>query len=279
MEPFGVRLRQALDERGQLCVGVDPHERLLRAWGLDDTVAGLHRFTETVIEALADRVAVVKPQSAFFERFGARGIAVLESAIRQFRAAGALVLLDVKRGDIGSTVAGYAQAYLDPSSPLYVDAITATPYLGFGSLLPMIEMAEAYGGGVFVVTLTSNPEGAAVQRAVGPDGRTVAQLILDEIAQVNAGVKPIGSIGAVVGATVDPTGYDLDRVNGPLLAPGLGAQGGTPERLRAVFGRNLSALLPAYSRELLGHGPSVAGLRAAAARALDACRSALGADS
>lgn len=275
MEPFGTRLRRAIDARGQLCVGLDPHGELLAAWGLDDTVAGLGRFTETVVEALADRVPVVKPQSAFFERFGSAGIAVLESAIRQLRQAGALVLLDVKRGDIGSTMVGYAQAYLQPSSPLHVDAITATPYLGFGSLRPLIEMAGEHGGGVFVVTLTSNPEGAAVQRAVGPGGRTVAHTILEEIAQVNAGVQPLGNIGAVIGATIGEAGYDLARINGPLLAPGLGSQGGTPAALRSIFAGGRSAVLPSYSREILIHGPSVAGLRAAAATADDACRAAL----
>ena len=161
--------------RGPLCVGIDPHLPLLRDWGLPDDPAGLERFALTVVEALADRVAVVKPQSAFFERFGSRGIAVLERVLAGIRAAGALALLDVKRGDIGSTMAGYAGAYLDPASPLAADAITASPYLGFGSLRPLLDAAYAHGAGVFVLALTSNPEGAAVQRATGPDGRTVAQ--------------------------------------------------------------------------------------------------------
>jgi len=275
MEPFGARLHRAVGTFGPLCVGIDPHPELLAAWGLDDTVAGLAAFTEITAAALGGRVALVKPQSAFFERFGSRGIAVLESTIRQFREAGTLVLLDVKRGDIGSTTSAYAQAYLHPSSPLYVDAITATPYLGFGSLAPMIDMAGTYGGGVFVVTLTSNPEGAAVQRATRPDGRTVAQAVLDEISQVNAGVEPLGSIGAVIGATIDPGGYAFARVNGPLLAPGMGAQGGTPRGLAAIIGDSRATVLPSYSREILGSGPDVADLRAAAARAGDACRAAL----
>jgi orotidine-5'-phosphate decarboxylase len=275
MEHFGARLRAALDERGPLCVGIDPHPALLSAWGLADDPDGLARFADTVVAALGDRVAVIKPQSAFFERHGSRGIAVLESTIRQLRDTRAICVLDVKRGDIGSTVEAYARAYLDPSSPLYVDAVTASPYLGFGSLRPMVDTALAHGGGVFVLALTSNPEGAAVQRAVTPDSRTVAQLLIDEISQVNAGMTPMGSIGAVVGATVDPTGHDLRRLGGPILAPGLGAQGGTPERLRALAGGNLSAVLPSYSREVLAHGPSVAGLRAAADRALAACVAAL----
>lgn len=275
MDHFGARLRAALDERGPLCVGIDPHAALLRAWGLTDDADGLARFADTVVEAIGDRVAVVKPQSAFFERHGSRGIAVLESTIRQLRDTGALVLLDAKRGDIGSTAEAYAEAYLDPSSPLYVDAITVHPYLGFGSVRPMVDTALANGGGVFVLVLTSNPEGAAVQRATTADSRTVAQTILDEISQVNAGVLPLGSIGAVVGATADAAGHDLSRINGPVLAPGMGAQGGTPERLRAIFAGNPDAVLPSYSRELLAQGPSVAGLRDAAARALDACQAVL----
>jgi orotidine-5'-phosphate decarboxylase len=275
MESFGTRLRRAMEERGQLCVGVDPHPELLRRWGLSDDPAGLAAFCERAVEAFAESVAVVKPQSAFFERHGSRGIATLESTIRQFRDAGALVLLDVKRGDIGSTVRAYADAYLDPSSSLYVDAITASPYLGVASLAPMFETAAAHGGGVFVLALTSNPEGPAVQRAVAPDGRLVAQTVIDEISQLNRGSEGLGSFGLVVGATVGETGCDLSRVGGPLLAPGLGAQGGSPDDLRRLFVGNLAAVLPSYSREVLAHGPDVAALRAAVERVLAECRAAL----
>jgi orotidine-5'-phosphate decarboxylase len=264
---FGARLRAAMAERGPLCVGIDPHPALLAAWWLPDDAAGLRRFSATVVEALAGRVAAIKPQSAFFERHGAAGVSVLESTIRQLRDAGTIVILDVKRGDIGSTAAAYADAYLDPTSPLAADAITVSPYLGFGALRPMVDKALAALGGLFVLALTSNPEGAAVQRARGPDGRTVAQCVLDEISQVNEGVQPLGDIGAVVGATVGDTGLDLSAVNGPLLAPGLGAQGARPADLRAVFGAALPAVLPAYSREILAHGPDLADLRAAAGRA------------
>jgi orotidine-5'-phosphate decarboxylase len=275
-QTFGERLHRAVVERGPLCVGIDPHPALLSAWGLPDTVAGLERFAFTVVEALAGEVAVLKPQSAFFERFGSRGINVLESIIRQSREAGVIILLDVKRGDIGSTMAAYASAYLDPSSPMSVDAITLSPYLGVGSLRPAFEAAAANGAGVFVLALTSNPEGPAVQHAVTADGRTVAQTVIDEISQVNAGADPLGSLGLVVGATIGDTGHDLSKVNGPLLAPGLGAQGGTPEQLRTIFGESLQNVLPSYSREVLGAGPDKASLLAAARRAADACRSALG---
>ena len=274
-QTFGERLHNAVAERGPLCVGIDPHPSLLASWGLPDTVAGLESFAFTVVEALAGQVAVLKPQSAFFERFGSRGIHVLESIIRQSRQADALVILDVKRGDIGSTMAAYANAYLDPSNPMSVDAITVSPYLGVGSLRPAFDAAAAHGAGVFVLALTSNPEGPGVQHAVTADGRTVAQTVIDEISQLNGGADPLGSIGLVVGATIGDTGHDLSKVNGPMLAPGLGAQGGTPDDLRRIFGENLRTVLPSYSREVLGAGPDVPGLRAAAQRAADACREAL----
>jgi orotidine-5'-phosphate decarboxylase len=276
METFGARLHRAVTDRGPLCVGIDPHAALLARWGLTDDVDGLERFARTVVDALADRVAVLKPQSAFFERFGSRGVAVLESIIRQSRQAGALVLLDVKRGDIGSTMAAYADAYLDPSSPMYADAITVSPFLGVGSLRPAFDLADRHGGGVFVLALTSNPEGPSVQHAVGAGSRTVAQTVIDEISQLNVGADPLGSHGLVVGATIGRTGHDLSKVNGPLLAPGLGAQGGTPDDLRAVFGESLRNVLPSYSREVLEQGPDVAALRVAAARAVDGCRAVLG---
>lgn len=268
-EPFGVRLRRAMDTRGPLCVGIDPHAGLLADWGLGDDIAGLERFTRTVVEALADRVAVLKPQSAFFERFGSRGIAVLERAVAESRDAGALVVMDAKRGDIGSTMAAYADAFLDPASPLFSDALTVSPYLGFGSLRPAVDRARASGCGLFVLALTSNPEGAEVQHAAGGDGRTVAATVLAHLARENGGEEPLGSFGAVVGATLGDSlaagqGVDLD-MGGALLAPGIGAQGATAADLPRVFGTAVGNVLPSISREVLKHGPSAEALREAAA--------------
>lgn len=252
-----------MDERGPLCAGIDPHATLLAAWGLSDDVAGLKAFTEIAVEALAGTVAAVKPQSAFYERHGSAGIAVLEEAVRACRAHGALVVLDVKRGDIGSTAQAYADAYLDQSSPLAVDAITASPYLGFGSLDPMLDTAAAHGAGVFVLALTSNPEGPQFQHARTADGRTVAGTVLGSLADRNAGAAPLGSFGAVVGATIGDTAEDL-AINGPLLVPGIGAQGGSVESVRRIFGDAVANVLPASSREILAAGPDPAALRAAA---------------
>jgi orotidine 5'-phosphate decarboxylase subfamily 2 len=273
-EPFGARLRAAMDRHGPLCVGIDPHASLLHAWGLPDDPGGLETFALTVVEALADRVALLKPQPAFFERFGSRGVAVLERTVAEARPAGALVLLDVKRGDIGSTMQAYAQAYLEPASPLAADAVTASPYLGFGSLQPLLDAATRHAAGVFVLALTSNPEGAEVQQARGPDGRTVAGAVLRRVAECNRGAAPLGSVGAVVGATVGSSREDF-AVNGPLLAPGIGAQGATPADLRRVFGRSTGNVVPAASRAVLATGPDITRLRAAASRTSEEIAAAL----
>ncbi|MEW2398383.1 orotidine-5'-phosphate decarboxylase [Streptomyces sp. NPDC046862] len=266
-EPFGARLRRAMDERGALCVGIDPHASLLADWGLNDDVAGLERFSRTVVEALADRVAVLKPQSAFFERFGSRGVAVLEKSVEEARAAGALVVMDAKRGDIGSTMAAYAEAFLSKGAPLFSDALTVSPYLGYGSLKPAVDLARRSGAGLFVLALTSNPEGREVQHAVRAEdggGRNVGATVLAHLAAENAGEAPMGSFGAVVGATLgDLSSYDLE-INGPLLAPGIGAQGATPADLPGVFGAAVRHVVPNVSRGVLRHGPDVTALRASA---------------
>lgn len=275
LERFGARLRRAVADRGPVCVGIDPHPGLLTSWGLSDDVKGLTEFSQRAVEALSGTVAAVKPQSAFFERFGSAGVAVLESTIRQLRAQGTIVVLDVKRGDIGSTAAAYAAAYLDRAAPMFADAVTASPYLGVGALRPMIDMAEANGAGVFVLALTSNPDGRMLQRALCDDGRSVAQLVVDEISQVNQGVDPLGDVGVVVGATVRDAQLNLKSINGPILVPGLGAQGGRPDDLPSVLGGTGNVVLASYSRQVLAAGPSVSGLRDAAARVAAECSAAL----
>lgn len=263
---FGARLRAAMDQRGPLCAGIDPHASLLAAWGLSDDVHGLERFTMTAVEALAGTVAAVKPQAAFFERHGSGGIAVLERAVAACRELGAQVVLDVKRGDIGSTAQAYADAYLDQSSPLAADAITVSPYLGVGALDPFLDTALVHRAGVFVLALTSNPEGPQVQHARTTTGPTVAGAVLAALASRNAGAVPLGSFGAVVGATIGRTEEDLD-INGPLLVPGIGAQGGSAASVRRIFGAVAGNVLPSSSREILSAGPDVAAVRAAAERA------------
>lgn len=269
---FGSRLSNALADRGRFCAGIDPHPGLLEKWGLTDSVNGLEKFALTAVESVANVVPVIKPQSAFFERFGSRGIAVLEQVVQAARELGCLVLLDVKRGDIGSTAQAYADAYLDKNSPMYVDAVTVSPYLGIGSVDPLVDTALANDAGVFLLALTSNPEGPQVQHAVTTDGRSVAGVVLDAVASRNAGVEGLGSVGAVVGATVElpaDVGVTNLDVSGPLLVPGIGAQGGTVDDVRRLFGAAARLVLPTSSREILAAGPSKAALHEAALQALD----------
>lgn len=299
---FGARTVKALHKRGPLCVGIDPHPQLLRNWGLDDDLASATRFCLTMVDSLAGEVAFIKPQSAFFERFGSQGIALLEQVIARCRQAGTQVILDVKRGDIGSTMQAYAQAYLDPDSALAVDAVTASPYAGVGALQPLFDMAAARNRGVFILALTSNSEGVALQKSLRKDGRTIAQSVIDDVADINAEAEPLGSVGVVVGATISQcrqfqtanlrqktygithtsaqpgeAAHDLSAVNGPILVPGMGAQGGQPSDLRRVLGNAATAAIPTYSREIARHGPTEASLKQAARHAMEACRDAIGA--
>jgi orotidine-5'-phosphate decarboxylase len=265
---FGVRLREAMDRHGPLCAGVDPHRALVHSWGLDYSLAGLERFALTCVEAMAGQVAVVKPQSAFFEVFGSGGIRVLEKVLTALREAGTLTLLDVKRGDIGSTMQAYADAYLGKDSHLAADAITVSPFLGYGSLRPAIDVAQETRRGLFVLALTSNAEGPQVQHAQR-DGRSVAAAVVEGAGADNASAgarDQLGSVGLVVGATagdaVERLGIDLAAANAPILAPGLGAQGGTADSLRRAFGSALPNVLASSSREVLSAGPEPAALRA-----------------
>jgi orotidine-5'-phosphate decarboxylase len=266
--PFGERLADAVAARGPLCVGIDPHTPLLEKWGLSDDAEGLARFTDAVVDALAGSVAVLKPQLAFYERHGSRGLAVLEEAVPRARAAGALVLLDAKRGDIGSTMDAYAD-YLRPDHPLAVDAMTVSPFLGPGSLQPAVDTARRHGGGLFVLARTSNPDAGTFQHAL-VGGRSVAQAVVDTVGRWNAEDDGrSGSFGVVVGATLPEMDVDLTGLGGPVLAPGLGAQGGSPTDLRRLFGTDI-VVVPTVSRDVLGAGPEPAALRAAADRWADA---------
>lgn len=268
LEPFGIRLGAAAAEFGPVCVGIDPHPSLLQAWDLPVTVSGLRRFAEIAVEAFGGRVALVKPQAAFFERFGAAGMEILEDTLCGLREYGTLSLLDVKRGDIGSTMQAYAQAYLDDESPMRADAITVSPYLGFGALEPAIDLALRTGRGLFVLAMTSNPEGAAVQHAVY-EGETVAASIIDAVGEYNAATKAreFGDLGLVVGATVGKDIADLGVIErlvdsrAPLLAPGFGAQGATVDDIAAGFGPAAPQVIPTTSRAVLAAGPDVAALR------------------
>ncbi|MDR1633789.1 MAG: orotidine-5'-phosphate decarboxylase [Bifidobacteriaceae bacterium] len=260
MSTFAARLHTQLAGGSHLCVGIDPHPWLLADWGLADTPENLAFFGRSMIEsALTGGAAAVKLQSALFERHGSKGIAALEAVLAFARQVGMLTILDVKRGDIGSTMRGYAEAYLADDSPLAADAITLSPYLGFGSLAPALELAAENGRGVFVLAFTSNPEGASVQRAVTVGGIQVGESIIQAVSQANAGALPMGGVGVVIGATIGslpPAGAQMiSQVGGPILAPGLGVQGGQPADLRRVFGPARNLVLATASRALAGAGP------------------------
>ncbi|TVX82146.1 orotidine-5'-phosphate decarboxylase [Corynebacterium sp. NML180780] len=257
---FGGRLVAAGERHGRLCVGIDPHAALLKQWGLPDSVDGLRRFAEICVEAFAGHVALVKPQVAFFERFGARGFAVLEETLASLRERGTLSVADAKRGDIGSTMAGYAAAWLEPGAPLEADAVTLTPYLGVGSLEPAIELAGEHGKGVFIMAANSNPEAEAFQSSL-IDDRTIAQYMVDGCAAYNGDAESgVGHVGVVVGATVGKPPL-LERLNAPVLMPGVGAQGATMNDVARIAGAQARLVFPNVSRSVLSAGPDVGKLR------------------
>jgi orotidine-5'-phosphate decarboxylase len=265
---FAERFAAARQAFGPLVLGADPHGQVLRDWGLSDDADGLERFTDIVLAAAAGSVGLVKPQSAFYERHGWRGIRALSRLAADARSAGLLVILDVKRGDVGSTSDAYAAAYLGADAPLRADAVTVHPYLGLGALGEFTRRAHESGGCVLVVTRSSNAEGRAVQGAAAGPGQTVDQRVLAGVGELNARLAPgrTGPVGAVVGpAAVDPP-LDLAAAGGLLLAPGLGAQGATVADVAATFAAVPDRVMPSASRSLLAAGPDPAAVADAAAR-------------
>ena len=256
---FGARLRVALDTHGPLCVGIDPHEALLRAWGLDASASGAREFGLRTVEAAAGRVGIVKPQVAFYERYGSAGFAALEDVMTAARTAGLLVIADAKRGDIGTTMDGYAAAWLVPGAPLECDAVTLSPYLGTDALHGALSTALEHDKGAFVLAATSNPEAAAGQQARIDDEETVAERVAHDVAARNIGAPgSLGSVGLVVGATVDRRAFGLSDIvlaGTPILAPGFGAQGAEPADLGRLFGYVASQVVASESRSVLSAGP------------------------
>jgi orotidine-5'-phosphate decarboxylase len=252
---------------GPLVWGLDPSGAVLTAWGLGDDPAGLDLFADLVLEAAAGTVGLVKPQAAFFERHGWRGFRTLARLIAAARSAGLLVVLDVKRGDVGSTNDAYAEAFLGPGAPLESDAVTVHPYLGLGAMGAFVTRAHQAGSCLLVVTRSSNPEGRAVQSARGGSGRPVDEELLGEIGTLNRTLAAgdIGPVGAVVGpARIEPE-LDLASAQALFLAPGVGAQGATPEDVARAFAACPDRVMPSASRSLLLGGPDISALRDGAA--------------
>lgn len=276
MIPFGDRLAAAMDEYGPLCVGIDPHPNLLQAWGLEDSAESLRTFTTAVYERCAPYAAALKPQVALFERHGSAGLAVLEELFARAAEDRALIVADAKRGDIGSTMKAYADAWLGTSSPLGTDSVTLSPYLGFESLRPALDAATTNQRGTFVLALTSNPEGKSVQHVGKAEytGAVAKQVIAAATAENAAQTwERMGSCGLVVGATVGEAlkelAIDLSTFNGPILSPGYGAQGASAEDLYRIFAGVESQVLVNSSRGVLSAGPQSADLARAAQSARD----------
>jgi len=266
-ENFASRFAGVRSDLGPLVWGLDPSGGLLQAWGLGDDPGGLDRFADIVLEAAVGTVGLVKPQSAFFERHGWQGIRTLIRLVADARSAGLLVILDVKRGDVGSTNDAYAEAYLDAGAPLEADAITVHPYLGLAAMDAFVSRAHKAGSCLLVVTRASNPEGRAVQSARDGSGRQVDEALLGEIGELNRTLAPgqIGPVGAVVAPVHIEPELDLAGAQALFLAPGVGAQGATPQDVAQVFATCPDRVMPTASRSLLLPGPDVSALRDGAA--------------
>jgi len=263
--PFQTRFIDLARERSALCVGIDPSAESLREWGLPDDPSGLQAFCERMVAVCAPLVAAIKPQAAFFERHGAAGMEILARTVAGVHEHGALAIIDAKCGDMASTAVAYGEAFLGPNSPFGGDALTLSPYLGFGSLLPIIETAEREAAGVFVVVRSSNPEGTELQQAIMADGRSVAERLADDIASHNkaAASDGLGPVGAVVGGTLggEVAALVARMPNALLLVPGIGAQGATIADVRRNFASHYGRVIPSESRSIARAGPDPAALR------------------
>lgn len=263
MSTFAARLQQKIAEHSPLCVGIDPSAALLKSCNLPDTPEGALEFGKRVLEAAEYRISLLKPQSAFFERFGSAGMQAVEELTAFARGRDVLVLLDGKRGDIDTTGAAYAEGYFSSSTTLRVDAVTTHVYLGLAALDPFLEIASRAGGGVFVVVRSSNPEGRELQTARMSNGETVAQNLCREITLRNRKQgEGLGYIGAVVGATCDDASETVDALpQSFILAPGVGAQGATIQDVLKRMPSARGRVLPNVSRAILANGGSVADIR------------------
>lgn len=252
MNSYQKRLSRAL-ELSQLCVGIDPSETELEAFGLPDTAIGARDYALKIVEAATDRVGIVKPQVAYFERFGSVGYFALEEVYTEARAAGLMIISDAKRGDIGSTLIGYSQAWFGDDSPLRSDALTLSPFLGTQSLVDLMGYARDVNAGVFILAATSNPEASELQQAVS-GGKTVGQLVIE-------GAQALGKdAGVVIGATQNLEEFGISYLTQedlgiPILAPGFGYQGAQLADLKLIFGASSKRVLASVSRAITKAGP------------------------
>jgi orotidine-5'-phosphate decarboxylase len=256
-DTFASRFAAVRSGLGPLAWGLDPSGAILDAWGVGDTPDGLDRFADVALGAATGTVGLVKLQAAFYERHGWRGFRTLQRIIADGRSAGLLVIVDAKRGDVGTTNDAYAEAFVGVDAPLGADALTVHPYLGLGAMGSFVARAHESGSCLLIVTRSSNPEGRAIQSASEGSGHSVEAALLREIGELNARLAPgeIGPIGAVVGPThIEPT-LDLPSAGGLFLSPGVGAQGATPRDVARVFATCPDRVIPSASRSLLQGGP------------------------
>lgn len=263
---FADRLAEAVTRKqSQLVVGLDPRLDLLPMELRGEAVLGraaaassVARFCKGIVDAVGPYVVAVKPQSAFFEALGSDGFRALEEVCDYARAAGLLVILDAKRGDIGSTSRAYATAFLEPredGSPL-ANAMTASPYLGHDSVEPFLAACRRHGAGVFFLVRTSNAGAADIQDLALSDGRPlwhhVAELVR-EWGEPLIGENGMSSVGAVVGATLPRAVSEARRLlpQSPILLPGVGAQGATPADVARAFTAGPASALVTASRSVI----------------------------
>jgi orotidine-5'-phosphate decarboxylase len=251
---------------------------MLKAAGLPDRADGALELGQRILAAAHHDLAIVKPQVAFFERFGAEGFKALEELTAAARAREILVLADAKRGDIDSTADAYGEAWFG-ASRLRADALTVHAYLGLDALRGLIDRAVHADAGVFVVVRSSNPEGEALQMARLSDGRRLADGLADAMTAWNIRLAQDGPgpLGAVVGATCADAPETIARLpRSFVLAPGVGAQGASfldvASRMIGASGR----VLPNVSRAVLANGGSAADIRTAIRALTEACDQALG---
>ncbi len=261
-DTFSRSLEAAFSSKGQLCVGIDPHEDILLDNGFEVSASGVYEFSMKMLDQLEDTVSIVKPQVSFFERFGAEGFSTLEKVLESAKDRGLLVIADAKRGDIGSTMEAYAQAWLGKSAPFVCDALTVNPYLGVGALGPAASIASERGKGLYVLAATSNPEGLSLQSS----GQvSVAEQVANEVAALNSATASsnsrFGSVGLVIGATVPLAKLGLDKINDgktslrtTILAPGFGYQGAKLQDAKSIFGALSRDVLYSISRSALRDG-------------------------
>lgn len=262
-DSFSKKLETAFDSKGQLCVGIDPHEDILIENGFEVSAKGVLDFGLSLLDQLYGAVSIVKPQVSFFERFGSAGFNSLEQLLDAAQSKGFLVIADAKRGDIGSTMEAYAHAWLGKSAPFTCDALTVNPYLGVGALAPAAALASERGKALFVLAATSNPEGVALQTSTADV--TVAAQVAREVDRMNKSTaisnSKFGSNGLVIGATVSLSDFglagliqDRESLRTPILAPGFGFQGARLEDAKSIFKALSGDVLYSISRSALRDG-------------------------